>query len=283
MQDADFDDLRLFLALARAGSFAGAAERLRLDPTTVSRRLRRAERRIGAALFHRGRGALSPTEPGAALLPAAEAAERAAERAFATVTTRQTRVEGRVRVTSVPIVVNRLLAPAAPAILARHPGLILELIPDRRDYSLTRREADIALRLARPAREATARCRRVGTLHYGVFGGLDAPWAGYIGEMDDLPQARWTGAQPGGDARVRVADAETLIALARRGAVRAAVPIGLAPPDLDRCPGTPPARELWLIAHPDTADLPRNRVVADWIAELCGGLGGRPGGPVEAG
>lgn len=273
----NWDDLKLCLALARGGSLAAAAARLGIDETTVSRRLRRAEAELGQPLFHRAPGEVSPTEAGAALLLAAERAEIAAEQAVAAATGRDSLTMGTVRVTSVPILINRLLAPHTAPFLAENPGLSLDLIPDSRDYSLLRREADLALRLARPRSEAKAICRRVGTLAYGAYGQEGTPWIGYVAERAALPQAAWLSAA-GAASGVRVADAETAIALVAAGAGRSALPVALVPPDLPRCTGAPPARELWLLAHPETHRQPKIRAAADWIATLCRALphGGTP-------
>jgi DNA-binding transcriptional LysR family regulator len=74
-----------------------------------------------------------------------------------------------VRVTAVPILANRLLVPALPRLFARHPRLRVELVAEPRNLSLTRREADIALRLARPE-SGPALARRIGRLDFAVYG-----------------------------------------------------------------------------------------------------------------
>jgi DNA-binding transcriptional LysR family regulator len=75
---------------------------------------------------------------------------------------------GRVRVTSVPIVVNCILVPALHALLADNPGLQLDLIAESRDLSLMKRETDIAVRLARPNREMRALAQRIGYVEYAI-------------------------------------------------------------------------------------------------------------------
>lgn len=73
------------------------------------------------------------------------------------------------RLTAVPVVAHHLLVPALPALLDAHPALEVELVAEPRDLSLTRREADVALHLARPTRELRTVARRVGRLAYGVY------------------------------------------------------------------------------------------------------------------
>jgi len=106
---------------------------------------------------------------------------------------------GTVRVTSVPILTNRLLASSARDLIENHPGLIIELIPDSRDFSLTRREADISIRLARPMTGGTnIKARRIATLEYAAFAPTTIhsreirrlPWITYEDAMSHLPQRK---------------------------------------------------------------------------------------------
>src|SRR6266849_321531 len=117
-----------------------------------------------------------------------------------------------------------ILVPAAPILLKRHPKLELEFVADARDLSLTRREADLALRLARPKTGGTkVTARRVGTLRYDVYASASRsvrsakmlPWITYDEAMAHLPQARWIAAAAVRNdekiAAVRVNDAEAVL------------------------------------------------------------------------
>jgi DNA-binding transcriptional LysR family regulator len=129
---------------------------------------------------------------------------------------------GSVKLTSVPIAANRLLVPAIGKLLDKHPALQLELIPDSRDLSLSRREADLAIRLARPPTGgASVKARRIGTLQYSVYAARSCsfkaaaglPWITYDDSLAHLPQAKWIAKAASGSAkdtyRLRVHDAET--------------------------------------------------------------------------
>lgn len=286
MQDHDWDDLRILLAIGREASLAGAARRLGVNETTVGRRLARAEQRLGARLFERAGGRMLPTEAGDRLVEAAERMELAIQAATRAVAGTDALAAGLVRVTTVPLLAHYLLLPAMPALLTAHPGLRVELVADPRNLSLTRRDADIALRLARPNADSRAIARRIGRLHYGVYGpaltaAVDLPWLGYGEEMADLPQARWIAErvalesrdkQATGLAPVAVNDGEGLLQAVRTGLGRSLLPMAIADliPGLARLDAGPPAlsRELWILVHPDLRDLTRVRVVLDWLAEL---------------
>lgn len=278
MQDQNWDDLRIVLSVARAASFAGAARRLGVNESTVARRITQAEKRLRTRLFERNLGKLEPTEAGAEIVRRAERVELEVQAAEGAISGTDERAAGTVRVTSVPIVVNRILAPALTCLLAEHPHLRIELIADPRDFSLTKREADIALRLARPQSEVRAIARRIGRLAYAVYGpaqhtSKSLPWVAYEDRMNELPQSRWIAETIAHDRtsepRVLVNDAETLLRCVTAGLGKSLLPVavGEREPGLVRIGECPKAlsRELWLMVHPDLRGLIRVRVVMDWI------------------
>jgi DNA-binding transcriptional LysR family regulator len=178
--------------------------------------------------------------------------------------------------------VNRILVPALPDLLRRHPQLRIELIAEPRDMSLTKREADIALRLARPAKEARAVARRVGHLDYAVYGprGTPAetlPWITYEDAMADLPQWRWMADQARQDGAVRATlaanDAEAILRGVEAGLGKSLLPMAVADrePGLVRLDSGPAAltRELWLMVHPDLRHLTRIGAVMDWLVAVA--------------
>ncbi len=280
MHDIDWNDLRYVLALAREGSFAAAGRRLGLDPTTVARRLRSIESALGVRLFERGaEGEMRPTQAGEIAARRAEAVEAEISGLTMAVKGADSEVSGTVRVSAVPILINRVLIPAIADLAARHPGLRVELIAESRDVSLTRREADIALRLARPGEESGSRviARRIGMLAYAAYAmsslsAPDLPWLTYEDGMAHLPQARWIAgvARKDGYAPVLVNDAEALLQAVLAGLGRSLLPCIVADPiaGLARVPGDGhafPARELWLLTHPDLRHLARIAAVTAWI------------------
>lgn len=286
MQPLDWNDLRYVLALTRAGSYAAAAQRLAVDPTTIARRLRSVEAALEVRLFERGAdGQMRPTQAGEVAAKRAEAMETEAGRLVEAVKGADTVASGTVRVTAVPILVNRVLVPTAGELTALHPQLRLELVAESRGLSLPHREADIALRLARPGDDAGKRvlARRIGTLTYAAYAstakGVDhvnLPWLTYEDGMAHLPQAGWIAeaARKGaGTAAIAMNDAEGILQAVKAGLGRSLLPCIVADqmPDLVRLPigdTAPPWREMWLLTHPDLRHLTRITVVLDWMEKV---------------
>ncbi len=275
MQQDNWDDLRLVLAIGRSLSIAEAARTLQVNQTTVTRRLERCEERFGTLLFDRTRGAVHATEAGLSLMAHAERIESEVLAAQANLSGQDQRVAGTVRLTSVPIVINHLLVPALPSLLQRHRDLRLELIAEPKDLSLTKREADFALRLARPSSEAPVLAQKIGALTYGVYGLQDAAagplrWIVYEDGLAHLPHAKWLAEQGApGPCGVAVNDAETILACLKNGLGHSLLPDAVAERSggltrLNIAPA-PPARELWLLSHPDHKTLARMQVVAAWL------------------
>ena len=292
MRDLNWNDLRFVLAVARSQSLAGAARRLGVNESTVGRRVAQAEQRLGARLFERSLGFFHPTEAGHAVVAAAERVELEVQAVEAVVSGADRLAAGTVRLTSVPIIVNRVLMPALPDLLRKHPQLRVELIAEPRDLNLTKREADIALRLARPRKDVRAIARRVGRLEYAVYKPSRKrterlPWITYEDGMADLPQWRWMAERPACDRDapppVTVNDAEAIIQGVKAGLGKSLLPVAIA----DRESGLvrlntgpcPLSRELWLMVHPELRNLIRIRVVMDWLVSVVDRLtGGKPAG-----
>jgi DNA-binding transcriptional LysR family regulator len=276
-QAMNWHDLRHVLAVAQGGTLAAAARRLRVDETTVARRLAAAEAALGARLFERVGGAMRPTAAGEAAIAHAERIEREVQALQGRIGGADAAVAGTVRLTAVPIVVNRLLVPALPDLLAAHPLLRLELIAEPRNLSLTKREADIALRLARPQGGGAVVTRRIGRLDYAVYGPADGdadalPWITYEEGLEELPQAKWIAAATRGAAAppaLMAADAETILAAVRAGLGKSLLPCTVAErePGLRRLGDGAPvlSRELWLLVHADLRRLARIEAVIGWI------------------
>ncbi len=279
MQDWNWDDLRVFLALGRAGSYAEASRRLGINESTVVRRLQRLTERLQARLFERAGGRLMPTAAGAGLLEAAEAAEASLLKGQAAVTGQDRSVAGLLRITAVPILANRLLVPALPSLLGQHPDLEVEIIAEPSALSVMRREVDIALRLARPRDDPQAITRKVGDLAYHPCCALgrdptSLPWVTYGAAMAALPQAHWiarkvdeTGETVSG---LKVNDAEALLQAVEAGLGKALLPASLltGTVGLQVCGPQALTREVWTLVHPDLKDLARIRRARDWIARL---------------
>src|SRR5262249_27756794 len=144
----DWDDLRIFLAAARAGSLAAAGQRLGIDTPTVGRRIARLETALRSTLLVRSRAGVQLTAAGAHLLESGVVAEAAMERAGRVA--QPDVVAGTVRISAAEGFGTAVLAPALPALAAQRPGLRIELAAASAILSASRREGDIALRLNAP-------------------------------------------------------------------------------------------------------------------------------------
>ncbi len=148
---ADWDDLRVFLAVARAESLSGAGRALRLDPATVGRRVARLEGDLGAGLFLRSAQGYTLTEAGARLLEEAERAEQAMLAALAAPRATPDGLSGQVRIGAPDGCANFLLPQVTAALCDANPGLEVQIVALPRVFNLSRREADMAIAVSPPA------------------------------------------------------------------------------------------------------------------------------------
>ncbi|VVQ15755.1 LysR family transcriptional regulator [Pseudomonas fluorescens] len=148
----DWDNLRYFLELSRAGKLTAAARRLGVDHTTVARRLQALEKSLDVQLFLRGTGGYSLTEAGRVLLPQVEAMESAFSAIEKTREDQQESLSGHVRIGATEGYGVMLLAPQLAEFAKRYPNLGIDLLAVPRMVHLSRREADIVITLERPER-----------------------------------------------------------------------------------------------------------------------------------
>lgn len=148
--DVLWDDMRIFLAVARAESISGAGRSLRVDPATVGRRMGRLERSLQATLFSKSPQGYALTEAGQRLLAHAERAEQAVLLAGEEVGGQAHQLRGQVRIGAPDGSANFLLPQVCARIGAQHPGLELQIVAMGRVFNLSKREADMAVALSPP-------------------------------------------------------------------------------------------------------------------------------------
>uniref|UniRef100_UPI00258D32C0 LysR family transcriptional regulator n=1 Tax=Pseudomonas sp. TaxID=306 RepID=UPI00258D32C0 len=183
-------DLTLILALVRAGALARAAELLRVDVSTVFRSIRRLESALGQSLFEKSRAGYLPTALALSLAAQAEQAEQALQVAQVSVEQGGEVVSGTVRLTCTDAVLQHVLLPALAMFMPRYPALALELTTSNDFANLTRRDADLALRLTQAPPEHLVGCR-LGPVPYRVCASQ-----GYLDTCGtaDLAQMSWIAA-----------------------------------------------------------------------------------------
>jgi molybdate transport repressor ModE-like protein len=169
----DWNEPRLVLAIHRAGSLTGAAKALGIDHSTAFRRLNAVEGQLGVRLFERlPGGAYEATAAGERMAAAAERMEDETLALDRDIAGRDRRLAGRLRVTSSETLAYRELTRHLAAFRKEHPGIVVELAIDNRVLSLSRREADIALRPIRP-KEGDLWGRKLADVAWAVYGAKD--------------------------------------------------------------------------------------------------------------
>ena len=147
----DWDDLRVFLALARAESLSGAGKALKCDAATVGRRIARLELAVGATLFARSAQGYALSDAGARLVAHAEQAEQAMAAAAEDMGQSAGRITGQLRIGAPDGCANYLLPQVCAALSDAHPGLEIQIVALPRVFNLSRREADMAIAVSPPA------------------------------------------------------------------------------------------------------------------------------------
>jgi len=288
-QNLNWNDLRYVLAVARAGSLSKAARTLRVNETTVSRRLAAIEEALGAHVFDRIPGGKLPlSKAGEVVVRHAEQVERHILNLCEEVAGDDVEVAGVVRVTTVPILANRILGPLSHRLLGRYPNLRLEIIADFRDISLMKREADIALRFSAPGKDAgnAILARKIGEVRFDVYASSQIsdeeaaklPWISYVSTMDHLPQAQWMRddklRRAESEAGLSFNDAEGLLQTVTAGHGKSLLPciVGDGDVRLRRVASCSSeherSRELWVLSHPDQRGLARVSAVIDWLERI---------------
>ena len=279
MQESlDWNELRLALAIARAGSLAGAARALSVSHATVFRRLKTLEARLGVALFERDRGGYTATVAGDDLAEAAARVEQEVLGVQRRVAGRDLRPSGTVRLTTTDTLFEGLLAPVLAECRRAYPDIELEVAISNEPFNLTRRQADMAIRpIAKPPEALIA--RRLGRVALAVYAAADAGepgppkrnWLGLDDSVSFPALETWMARHAERSAcRFRMDSLLGLRAAVRSGAGQAVLPCYLADDDPALARLAPPieevATDLWLLIHPDLRKVARIRAVRDVIA-----------------
>ncbi len=283
----DWDDLRFYLALARHGSLSSAAKVLHVAQSTVGRRLTSLEASLGVRLLNRTPDGYVPTLAGQDVREQAERLEAEALSLQRNVGGRDTRLAGLVRVTCAETVATHILAPCFATLHNPHPDIMIELIPNPRELSLSMREADISVRLKRSDQHDLI-VRRIGSIAFGLYaspeylarhGGLDldegCPGYYLVTQLEDIQDATQTGWLTDLAPRARVAmqtsSHEAAVSAAVHGGglaclarFRADQEAGLTRLEV---PSPIPSAGVWLLVHRDNRQMPRIRVALTHITE----------------
>ncbi len=278
----NWNDARYLLATARSGTVAAAARVTGVDATTVARRIAAIERVLGSRLFERVGGRLVPTAAGQAVVRHAAEAERALREIEAVRGPGDAEPSGTVRISAVGSLLSGFLIPRLPDFARRYPAIVPELIADTAHADLIQREADIALRMVRPATGSLVvkRLTRVAYAAYAtdaLLGGgrprtlEQLPWVIYEQRFEHLPEARWRRKHvPGARTIARTTVGAPVFDAVVAGLGAAMLPCYRADgmPGLRRLSEPVPLREIWLVVDRQQRRLPGVRAAYAWLSEV---------------
>ncbi len=292
----NWDDLKVVLAISRAGSLTGAAQMLGIDQSTAGRRVSSLEADVGALLFVRSKTGFTPTTAGESVIERALEIEARAERLAEEVNGIDRGPVGLVRIIGNPWTLARIAAVALPPLMARFPGLDIRTIGGSQSRSLARNDAALALWFEIPPREGEF-AFKLGDVPYSLYAprGVDPETLGWVSFWDDdAPRrepARWIQKTRRTDEALRLTatDSAVLLAGIRAGIGKGLLPMCLARGDdkLTRITSGPPdlVRALHLHAHPDTVQTSRVQAVMrslhDTFADAFGATAADPDAAVH--
>lgn len=288
MQGLDWSDLQAFLAIARAGQLGKAGQAIGLDATSVGRRLRRLEGRLGTTLFEQTRAGQVMTEAGEALFARVDAMASAASGIDdAAGAARGHAISGTLRISVSEGFGTWFLAPRLPQFTQDYPALTIDLVANSGFLSLSKRETDIAVMLSRP-RAGPVIARKLADYALGLYASADYLEAhgtpaqvadlvrghrlvGYVPDLVYAPELRYLDElAPGLAPQLRSSSITAQLQLLAAGAGIGVLPCFMASTNPHLIPVLPAhriARSFWLVTHKDTQPLARVKAGREWILD----------------
>ncbi|HSP18434.1 MAG TPA: LysR family transcriptional regulator [Myxococcaceae bacterium] len=287
----NWDDIRHLLVVARAGSFVKAGRALKVEHTTVARRVARLEREVGARLLSRTREGVMLTSAGQAVAARLAHLEDELHGALRLAETFDEGVSGTVRIATAEIFANGFLCEQLPELLSRFPGLVVDLPVAQGFLDLAKREADVAVRLLPPGRDPADPelvARRVGEVSFALYGSRDylarnplppGPVESLAGHRllyfdQSAPRtigAEWLKARDTDATYSLRSNTVTLLhAAATAGLGLTVLPTFLAErsPQLVRLTEGLGQSVVWVVVHPDAKRVRRIATVFHWLVEI---------------
>lgn len=277
----NWNDLKVFLAVADNGSLAGAATTLNHNHSTIFRRLNTLEDDLNVRLFDRLPTGYVLTPVGERMLELAREAQQAIESVERELAGQDLMPSGTVRLTTAPNIARTIVPIALLALRQSHPEIIVETAVGDSNYDLNRREADIALRATTKPPEHLIG-QKVLTIEWWVCGAIDefnqdsvqspglthVPFVGADQALMRLDAMQWLEARYGKQIVARANDLSAMAAMASAGIGLALLPSDQREPGLHRLFKVPEiGGELWLLTHPDLHKVRRIKAVWEALAE----------------
>lgn len=278
----EWSDVRIFLAIARAGTLGGAARSLNTSHPTVGRRLRALEQAIGQTLFQRTADGFILTDEGNGIIPLAEQMEEGALAMERRLAGQEQNLRGSLRISSADWFGAYVLPPVLAEFSQTYPDVDVEILTGTRLFNLAQREADLAFRIV-PFETADVVQRRLFTLEYGVYIAEDAADPEY-GDGTGLrlithdtstghyPDIAWLiEAFPNAKPVLRSNNRNVQARMCRQGVGLAVLPraVGTQITGIRRLelPAAPPARDIWMGYHRDLRHLSRLRAFVSTVLD----------------
>ena len=279
----DWDDIRVFLAIARAGHLIGAAKRLRLNHATVARRLNGLETALQTKLFIRRPSGCNLTDEGERLLAYAERMETEMLVGCSNIGHTDLTIDGTVRIGAPDGFGIAFLARRMGHLKTLYPSLLIQLVPVSQSFSLSRRDADIAITIGRPE-EGRLVARKLTDYTLGFFAAQDyLAHTGTPSTLNDLTQHVRIGIVEDlnyslnfGQELVKdwKSDIEISSTLGRIEAVRVGAGVGVLQSFIAKqydnlvhiLPEHLITRSYWIVSHEDLRDIRRISIVSEFIA-----------------
>ena len=287
----NWEDARYFLTVARAGQLGKAAEQLGISVMTLSRHLNQLQRRVGSTLLTRHSKGMQLTDEGSRLVDYLERAEAEIEASGSIFEQQGLSVSGTVRVAAPEGFALKVLTPQLGGLFDMHPNLVVEIVPQTPGFSVSRREADIAVMVGRPE-ESRLQFESLGTYGLGLYASDEyCKRYGVPGSIDELSEHRLIGYVEDllFSARLNLArtvwnDWHSNLAIyspiGQVEAVRSGFGIGVLhefllkdlPPLVAVLSELQLSREFFLVFHPTTERIPRIQAVLELLRGLRGSL-----------
>lgn len=279
----DWDDIRYFLTVSQSGSIRGAATQLGVNHSTVSRRINQLEKKLGVRLFDKLPTGYLITPAGEEIIDYARQIEEQANAMERQVYGRDTELSGKLRVTLPEVLATHLLMPEFEKFSQTYPGIHLELVISDEEFTLSKREADVAIRVTNGSPPDHLVGRRLLTYFastYASKGYLSkhditnkpelASWLGWDDDMD-YPQWIKDSEFPTTPIQHQVNHISVQFIAAKAGLGITTLPCFMADPDpaLHRLPGATaqPRRDIWLLTHSDLRQTARVKAFTNFMAD----------------
>lgn len=284
LPDMNWDDARIFLAVARLRTITKAADDLGVGVATVSRKIERLEKSLNVPLFTRHQTGYQLTTEGQDLFPVIEAMETAAY-SVNTISNLDNEIQGSVKIATSDNIANLILIPALPKLLNENSRLSVEISTGFSTLNLHGHEADIAIRMVKPER-GNVTLRKLGTLGYGLYCSVEYyenkidslntkdfsehPFITWSDTFHHFPAYQWTNKLLNGKRPIIM----TSSLISQVSAVRSGIGVCLLPHFLAMSEKficldkhSPLTQDIWLVIQSDVRVSKRVRVVADFLAD----------------